>query len=148
MISYIPNLVFSHKNQNQNNWDNTSINGNNQNLPSKKQYFSSPFTGQSSLIIKKYLKKFCFAFNNYSTIGDILFFKIEDPFPFFDLLDLIYSIPCGNCPKSYNGKTLKHLHKRINRHKYDENKLNDYKLLPSTPKSKVLNSTLIKLIQF
>ena len=34
--------------------------------------------------------------------------------------DVVYQIPCLNCPRPYVGETLQHLSKRVNHHKNDQ----------------------------
>ena len=92
----------------------------------KKRFPSLPYVGQSSQIIKKSLTKLdeniSIAFKSYNTVGDRFFSKTKNKIQITSNTDVIYQIPCYNCPRTYVGETLQHVAKRINQHRYDEAK--------------------------
>ena len=104
------------------------------------KFFSIPFTGQSSFILQKTLYHLkddiiCVSFWNFNTFGPKFFSRLKDPTPLGERTDLVYRIPCSSCSKFYVRETLQHLEKRINRHRYDESKLNDETALAVHAKS-------------
>ncbi|XP_058821140.1 uncharacterized protein LOC131683307 [Topomyia yanbarensis] len=63
------------------------------------------------------------AFRNIKTVAN-LFSKVKDSIPQDNLSNVIYSIPCQNCPSSYVGMTSNMLKTRIAAHRSNIKKLN------------------------
>ena len=114
---------YSHNHNNNTNDNNNNYNNEHNN------FYSLPYAGPNCLIIKKFLRKLGdevkIAFRSHNTIGNLFFSFVKDPTPLKKRSEVIYNIPCMDCPKSYVGETLQHLQKRISRHKSDEKALNN-----------------------
>lgn len=104
-------LNFRHKN-------NDHEHNNSSNL-----YFSLPFIGPSSHIIKKSLSsldnKIRISFGSHNTMYQKLFSKTKDKIPPLLNSGVVYKIPCSSCPLVYVGETSQLLKKRISQHKND-----------------------------
>lgn len=94
-----------------------------------RKFYSVHYTGGSSFIIRKILKNLgsdvTIAFKNHNTFKNRFFSHIKDPVPLGKQSELVYHIPCSECPLSYIGETMQYLSKRLSQHKYDEKKGND-----------------------
>lgn len=105
----------------------------------KKKFYSLPYIGQSSIIISRNLSKLNneigIAFKNWNTLNNTLFSNIKDPTP-LKKSELIYRVPCSDCPLSYVGETLQYLSARVNQHKRDERTQNDNTALAAHSKDK------------
>lgn len=99
-------------------------------------YFSIPFIGTPSVMIKKYLESLNSStkvtFSGYNC--NVKYFsKVKDKVPLGKLSGLVYSVPCNNCDNSYVGETVQWLESRLNQHKRDvENQRNNTALCEHT----------------
>ena len=74
-----------------------------------RRYFSLPYVGQSSVIIKKFLEKLdpklCIAFENCNTLDTQIFSRTKDKILQYKKSGVAYGIPCSGCSKYYVGET-------------------------------------------
>jgi len=94
------------------------------NLPlTHRKYFSIPFIGRSTIIIRKFLQsldeKICVSFRNYNTIRDNFFSKTKDRTSLLKDSGIVYMVECSDCPSVYVGETSQSLKKRISQHSND-----------------------------
>lgn len=88
----------------------------------KLRYFSIPFIGKPSIILKKYLSQlnpnFKITFSGHN-LNQKFFSKAKDPLPVGKSSGLIYQIPCNNCNGNYIGETIQLLETRLYQHNRD-----------------------------
>jgi len=93
------------------------------------KYFSRTYVGQSSNIIVKHLRRLGkdvkIGFSSCNTLNDLFFSKTKSPTRLLLNSQLVYRVPCFNCPKYYVGETLQYLRSRIYQHKRDVEKKNE-----------------------
>ena len=91
--------------------------------PGRIKYFSIPYIGKSSGIIRNFLQSLdsniCISFGRYNTSKENFFTKIKDKNPLDQNSGVVYSVPCLGCPKVYVGETSQYLKSRISQHKHD-----------------------------
>lgn len=75
-----------------------------------------------STILQRDYGQIKIATRNIKTVRSLLK-PVKDPVLLQDQHNVIYSIPCNSCEKTYIGMTTNHLKKRISGHKSDINKL-------------------------
>ena len=96
-------------------------------------YFSIPFVGNSSVIIKRLLSTLGsnvkVAFTNCNTNKQLFFSYTKDKTPLGQNSGVVYSIPCSACPANYVGETCQKLEVRLSQHKSDILKRNDHTAL-------------------
>lgn len=102
---------YNKQTSNQNTQDNTP-----------KQYVSIPYTYELSEKIKYTLKKYdiVVCHKSHNKLNS-LFTKLKSETPTMKNSNVVYSIPCENCPKKYIGMTTQLLKNRLNGHKYTKN---------------------------
>lgn len=87
-----------------------------------KKHIAMPYTNNLSEKIKYILGKHniivCHKGHNLS---NQLFTTLKSKTPHKKKSNVVYSIPCSNCPKKYIGMTTQHLNNRLNGHKYQKN---------------------------
>ena len=94
------------------------------NVNSKIKYYSIPFVGQSSLIIRKILRSLnpnnCILSSNYA-IYQHFFSKIEDSHSLTPKKKsgVVFKVPCSDSPFVYVGETSQLLQKGISQRKND-----------------------------
>jgi hypothetical protein len=85
------------------------------------KFVSFPYIDQSSVIIRRVLKKLdpklFVAFENHNTLQNLFFSRIKDKIPLEKNSGVVYPIPCSNCPEIYVGETRQLLAARLSQHK-------------------------------
>jgi hypothetical protein len=100
---------------------NTNMNiADNPTEPTKPIYVKLPHIDNLTPKLKNVFKNsnFLFALYNLKTINHV-FSKLKDPIPIPLSSNVIYKIPCLNCPSCYIGQTKQLLKNRISQHKSD-----------------------------
>ena len=72
----------------------------------KREFFSIPFTGQSSFIIRKFLYNnldldISITLGRHNALDDQISSKNKDPIPLEKRSGVVQCIPCSGCPKVY-----------------------------------------------
>lgn len=102
---------------------------------SQKKFFSIPYVGRSSMIIRKHLlrldDKISISFSSHNTGKENLFSLTKDKTPKEKRSGVVYSIPCSDCPQKYIGETRQHLKTRVLQHEKDVRKGSDHTALSS-----------------
>ena len=92
-----------------------------------KQFFSIPYIHTISPAITKTLKTdypdIQIAYTNTNSVATF-FTNVKDPIKTLQHSNVIYKIPCNDCPQSYIGMTTLQLRERLYGHQSDINKLN------------------------
>lgn len=87
-----------------------------------KRYVAIPYTQELSEKLKHILKKHniitCYKAQN---LLSSLYSPLKSKVPTKKKSNVVYSIPCCNCPKKYIGMTTQYLDNRLNGHKYQKN---------------------------
>lgn len=118
LINSIINDVRSKESTNNNMTTHSPANQNNNN---NKKYFVIPYIKHLSERIAKTLKteEVEISFKYVNTVFKHFYNKLKFPTPTLQKSNLVYQIPCDNCPSVYIGQTSKYLSKRIKQHQYD-----------------------------
>jgi hypothetical protein len=89
---------------------------------SSKKYIAMPYTHELSEKIKYIFKKHDIVVcHKTQNMLSSLFTPLKSKVPKKKKSNVIYSIPCLNCPKKYIGMTTQYLENRLNGHKYTKN---------------------------
>ena len=87
-----------------------------------KKYIAMPYTHELSEKIKYILKKYdIIVCHKTQNMLSSLFTPLKSKVNKKKKSNVIYSIPCLNCPKKYIGMTTQYLENRLNGHKYTKN---------------------------
>lgn len=87
-----------------------------------KNYIAMPYTQELSEKIQYILKKHDIVVcHKAQNLLSALFTPLKSQVPVKKRSNLVYSIPCLNCPKKYIGMTTQYLDNRLNGHKYTKN---------------------------
>ena len=94
----------------------------NKNKTPKNTYIALPYINGLSEKIKNILSKqnITVCHKSYNLLGS-LYTNLKSKVPTKKKSNVVYSIPCLNCPKKYIGMTTQYLENRINGHKYTKN---------------------------
>lgn len=99
----------------------------------RKKYFSLPYVGQSSMIVKRYLlslgNEINIAFGTHNTSRKKYFSITKDKVPKENNSGVVYSVPCSDCPAIYVGETRQMLRTRLAQHKNDIRKNHNHTAL-------------------
>lgn len=92
------------------------------NKKSIKKYIAMPYTAELSEKMKYILGKYdIIVCHKAQHLLSSLFTSLKSEVPTKMKSNVVYSIPCLNCPKKYIGMTTQYLSSRLNGHKYTKN---------------------------